>query len=189
MIKQIQNVLPNRLAQDIREILLSPYFPWYFNDEISGPNQNSQTSFQFIHGIYKQDNGWTSDPDGLFHSMLYLAEDKLQFSLENIIRMKANLLTMSSHSPAQSDIHQDVEIATEDNDGYLSLLYYVDDSDGDTLIFDRAQENIIQRITPKFNSAILFDSTIWHSSSPPLKNKRRVVINTIMKTKNGNFNF
>jgi hypothetical protein len=188
VIAQIKNFLPNRLAEDIRETFLSPHFSWYFNENIIDANQNCPTSFQFIHSLYKQEIGWTSDIGTLIQTMLYIAENKLQFTNEYLIRSKANLLTLSTQGPSASNIHKDLPDQEENQGKCLSLLYYVHDSDGDTLIFDDAKENIVQRITPQFNSAILFNSNTWHSSSPPMKQKRRVVINTVVKAQYANSN-
>ena len=64
--------------------------------------------------------------------------------------------------------------------GYMSLLYYVNDSDGDTIFFDK-NIRMIKRVNPKKNRAILFDSNILHAGSNPIKSKKRIVINTIFK--------
>lgn len=78
-----------------------------------------------------------------------------------------------------------------------SAVYYVNDSDGDTLFFDkttkdftfdeyekmRFEENwkekqeeiftkIVFRKTPKKGTTVIFDGSIYHASSSPTKNKR-----------------
>ena len=65
-------------------------------------------------------------------------------------------------------------------EGDKTLLYYVNDSDGDTLFFDN-DLNITKRVTPKKNRAILFDSNMLHAGANPIKNETRIVINIIFK--------
>jgi hypothetical protein len=67
---------------------------------------------------------------------------------------------------------------------HLVVLYYVNDSDGDTFIFDKTSEEIsipdpnmkiIKRITPKKGRAILFNGNRYHSSSCPTKGVRCIL--------------
>lgn len=59
---------------------------------------------------------------------------------------------------------------------HLVLLYYFNDSDGDTIMYDN-EVNETQRITPKAGRFVLFDGMTLHSSTPPVTNKFRVVFN------------
>ena len=62
----------------------------------------------------------------------------------------------------------------------INIIYFVNDSDGDTFIFDGdpLSLTIKQRITPKANSILIFDGDFYHASSNPIKSNRRIVINT-----------
>ena len=57
---------------------------------------------------------------------------------------------------------------------HIACVYYVNDSDGDTFIYDNESKS--QRISPKKNRAVVFDGSLYHASSLPTKNKR-VIIN------------
>ena len=60
---------------------------------------------------------------------------------------------------------------------HLVILYYVNDSDGDTFFFGKdINDGISRRITPKKNRAIIFDGLIYHAGSLPTANKR-VILN------------
>ena len=50
------------------------------------------------------------------------------------------------------------------------LLYYINDSDGDTYFFKK--KKIIDRVTPKQNRLVIFDGTTHHASSNPSKGHR-----------------
>jgi hypothetical protein len=72
-------------------------------------------------------------------------------------------------------------------DPHKVLLYYVNDSDGDTFMFNEKYTpgdeevpldyTLNQRVTPKKNRAIVFDGLTYHNSSKPVKNTSRYVIN------------
>ena len=56
------------------------------------------------------------------------------------------------------------------------ILFYLNDSDGDTYFYDK-DHNIIDSVTPKENRAVLFDGSILHSSSKPVEFAKRIVLN------------
>lgn len=61
--------------------------------------------------------------------------------------------------------------------GHLSAVYYVNDSDGDTVILDGQGS----RITPKQGSLLVFPSDLMHASSNPVNSYERIVINFVLK--------
>lgn len=54
------------------------------------------------------------------------------------------------------------------------VIYYVNDSEGDTVFYD-FQDNIIKTVTPKKGRAIFFDGQIRHSGGIPKENPRCLV--------------
>lgn len=172
--KIIENFLPPSLLKNVKSEILGDNFSWYFNDSIAY-DDTSKNNFQFTHTFYKdqkQQSNWYA----LVHSFLYVVELKFQKNLKGIVRIKANLNPQNPLIDPLNNIHQDMP-----DGNFMTLLYYVNDSDGDTLMFDQDKKTIINRITPEENKAIWFESKNWHCSSPPVKNKRRVVINFILE--------
>lgn len=117
-----------------------------------------------------------------------LLKDRVKFT--SINRCKINILWQKESFPENHHnyIHHDT-----DEGGCLSLLYYVNDSDGDTFIFNEKIKNGVipsvltlnKRITPKKNRLVVFDSSRYHASSNPRFSRERIVINTVMR---GEFN-
>ena len=71
---------------------------------------------------------------------------------------------------------------------FKSLLYYVNDSDGDTFVFnetfhDRKDLTIRKRVSPKKGRAVVIDSNTWHASSNPRNHANRIVLNLIFSVK------
>lgn len=108
--------------------------------------------------------------------------------VSNIIRIKANLL-LNQEGPKLQPPHVDGMRMIDNKyvfEGKKSLIYYVNDSDGDTVLYNerfngepvgRVTEQL--RVTPKKGRAIIFDSNQIHSGSAPTNKAYRVVINCI----------
>ena len=69
---------------------------------------------------------------------------------------------------------------------HLVFLYYVCDSDGDTIIYDYKTEKEgdvpffedvkeLKRITPKQGRVVIFDGMYWHTAEQPTKDVRCVI--------------
>lgn len=105
---------------------------------------------------------------------------KLPYDIDFISRTKVNMLlpthdkTAPFHAP-----HVDITTTDKEIDKYYSLLYYVNNSDGDTHFFP---DEGIEKITPAPNRCVVFPATLLHASSSPTTD-RRIVINTVFKIK------
>lgn len=76
-----------------------------------------------------------------------------------------------------------------DMGGTYSFLYYINDSDGDTVFFNQHQRvnyhydtedeklTVLQKVTPKMGRGIFFESNRYHSSSNPKNTENRLVLN------------
>ena len=58
----------------------------------------------------------------------------------------------------------------------LSMYQIILPDRGDTYFYDK-EHKIIDSVTPKENRAVLFDGSMLHSSSKPIKFPRRIVLN------------
>jgi len=57
---------------------------------------------------------------------------------------------------------------------HLVCLYYVNDSNGDTLFYND-DKKIVKRVSPKKGRIALFDGSLYHSSGQPNQNERIVI--------------
>lgn len=91
-----------------------------------------------------------------------------------ILRCKFNFLPRGT-DPTYHYPHID-----NSEQGMMTAIYYVNDSDGDTYFFENYLE-ITNTITPKKGRMVLFDSNKLHSSSSPINSEYRIVMNTVFK--------
>jgi hypothetical protein len=171
--KLIHNLLPHSLKNEVYNVLTNSYFPWFWNEEVIKDSKDENT-FQFTHSIY-QDNKACSEYYNSVIPILWFFENNTNIKIKSIYRIKANLTTQ--YNMSEKDINDGVHIDKKE-DNYLSLIYYVNDSDGDTLIYNN---DVIEATTPKANNLLYFKSNLNHAGSFPKINKRRIVINFIVE--------
>lgn len=174
--------LEKHYQDKIEDLLTSEPFDWHYNDttvdkSIVFPDSNSYDTVQFTHVFWYEDGPRTNK---LFYSVIEPLLDKIDYT--ELVKVKANLL-LPHTNPKQYHIpHWDL-----DEPGYKTLLYYVNDSDGDTVLFNKFANDeykdleIIHSETPKKGNAIVFDSNRYHASNNPIEYNSRIVLNFVYR--------
>lgn len=175
----IKNVLSNEKADELERILMSDNFPWYWNEStLYNDNKFRQDTkiYQFTHNFIS-DNKENSDWCYLIYPIVRQIEFNTNIKVKSINRVKANLLTKMhlTDEETDSEIHTDIDL-----DNYYSFVYYVSDSDGDTVLY--SDDKVIERARPRKNTGLFFKSNMKHRGTSPSVNKRRVVINIVLET-------
>lgn len=189
MIKVYDNFLPDYFANSIEKLHTSDLIDWKLlsstvsNEYDKNGNQsvfyNSKEWIdtpQFTHVFYGTDVGHSAYITEVENTLKHLdinSEDLF------IHRIKSNLnvhwvkkYNKENYQPPHKDLT---------HPQFQSLLYYVNDTDGDTYFFDDDLK-IVNKVSPKKNRAILFPSNMIHAGSNPMENKLRIVINFIFST-------
>ncbi len=128
---------------------------------VAQDNLYDDSIFQYVHGIHY-------DGTPLVNPILEVAKKTLDIKWATRIKVNKLLPQKTSEEQVQRLWHQD-----KIEKGYVSLIYYVNDSDGDTIVGD-------YKNTPKAGEMIYFDSDLFHRPSLPTKNER-VIINFIFE--------
>ena len=144
--------------------LLSNLFPYYFRNNTTC--ETEQDTCQLQHNFYYNGESNSEYFEKFFDRFKFFIE---QYSLhKNLIRMKTNLL-LNNKAETFNSIHRDYHLE------HSNLIYYVNDSDGDTFLFD--ENIIIKTVSPRKGRILLFDGKYEHASSNPIKSKYRSIIN------------
>lgn len=177
----LTNILDVATAIYLEHRLTDDFFPWYWNEstltEVDNTQLTSVKNFQFTHNFYvngEVNSGYAKMLDPILASL----EQQANIKIKSVYRAKANLLTNMQMSEAElaNEIHTDHGL-----DRYKSFVYYVINSDGNTIVYGE-DGNIQEQASPVFNTGILFPSNLKHRGTPPSLHKRRIVINFILET-------
>ena len=199
MIKIIDNFITQEQQDKIYDCCVSPTFSWKMSPSVSRYNKfytcneqqvefaKSRTdklyeSFQIGHQLIYDDsvvspNLKTFTPifDNLcnyFKSTITLNRVKVNCIMKNDVQYRGY------HNTPHIDIGE-----SHIGPNKYSAVYYVNDSDGDTIMFDQKygmnidKFTVKDKISPEAGRISIFDSDIYHTSSAPVDNRIRMVIN------------
>jgi len=189
MIEVYDDIIPTTIQDEILEVFEDSYFPWYLGKtnnstvplDLSKKWQDSKTReyLQFTHMFTDEKGQITSDRFEVVDKIIKHYVEYTNTHME-VLRVKANLQTQCnfSHTEFYNTPHTDYGDGMKRK--YHVLLYYINDSDGDTYIFDKKGEHkyeIIKQVTPKKGRFLLFDGDLFHSGRHPINADKRMLIN------------
>lgn len=166
----------------IENLLTSEPFEWHYNPTtvhgLTSIDNKEYDTAQFTHVFWYNDALQTSQQN---FDIIKPLLDKLD--IKRLYKIKANLLTPHPNPKQYHLPHWDT-----DELGYTTLLYYVNDSDGDTILFDKlandkelSKLSIIHKETPVKGNALKFNSDRFHASNNPIHYQSRIVLNIVYK--------
>lgn len=134
--------------------------------------------FQFIHTVYAN-NEARSEVFGVVSKLLSEVESVTELKVKSIHRIKANLVPKQilDEEGLAETIHIDVDTSDKK---FVTIVYYVIDSDGDTVLY-KDDGSIALQVTPRKGTAVYFPSNMKHRATPPVEHKRRIVLNIIVE--------
>jgi|SRR6056300_447051 len=188
MAKDYIKIIDNFLSPKIEDFLVNLHtyggFPWYFNPSTIGPDAeargNALDTSQFVHQSYDTNaGGVTSEAHKEYDPILNALINANHLPKEyKISRCKSNFTynTTGYQKQNHQPIHHDHPLPL-----HYSVLYYVNDSDGDTLFFSyEEKDKIVERVSPKKGRAIIFNSDRFHAGCNPIDSPYRIVVNFIL---------
>ena len=165
--KIIENILPETVQTFIEDFCLDQHFLWKFLRDSAHYDKSDYPSFghmaidEFHH---------VSSIASIFEIPIVIISEAFELDRKKLFRERFGLYMPLSNAQLHNNPHVDL-----DEKPHTVVLYYVNDSDGDTFFFDENM-NIEKRITPKKGKAVMFDGSIFHASSMPSK-KPRITLN------------
>ena len=184
----IDDIIDIEYQEGIKGILLGDDyfkgrpFPWFYTEDVTGAgDKDSQHRAALGHEyVYLEDNDDVKVISH-FHNM-FLPMLKEVIRRVGVKQEDAGILQGRSFLQLPSNIQrEDVDTPHIDIDRrkHLVALYYVCDSDGDTIIYHERSKaetfTIKQRVTPKQGRMVIFDGGLYHTAEQPLHSTRCVV--------------
>lgn len=178
----IENIVPPDIQDKVENRFLGPNFPLFLNtrsvnlDEktaFSDPHTKDGCRFNhtFVHEGKLVSNDWSLiEPIALALVQKIGLEPKIASCKLNLTLPNPEF-GKNDHFPAHYDT----------TDRAVVAIYYVNDSDGDTLFLGDKNDDGIYPIShsfkPKKGTLVYFNESVLHANRPPLKMKARCVIN------------
>ena len=171
-IEVYDDIIPLDLSNLVEEkVLKNGSFEFTFFDKfydfhpIHSPNL--PRGFGFGNTYIKNKN--VINPNLIFYNqILTQTSSRMGFIIEDIITARIWLIT-----PEQDNNicipHTDLMVP------HYVCLYYINDTDGDTIFFEDDKNTIFKRVSPKKGRVVIFDGSIFHSSSSPTTTPRAVI--------------
>ena len=194
MYKVIDNIIPKDFQNKLENIVNMSDFPWYFLDTINIDPQNKGYSDDLItdapgltHLVYDPD---IDERSSYFYEDILPILNYLEQSINNKIkkvkriRIRRTMQTPGHNKNKYTPGHVDLSTYSQ----YYSLVYYIDESDGDTILFKNKfsemtdtilydKKEILTRVSPKKGRGFFFDGKIFHAGNCPINYKKRTIIN------------
>ena len=175
------NIIDIEYQEKIKNILFGDEnyknyeFPWYYTHDVTRSNsKNSQRRPALTHGYVKYYGEVISEFHDIFTKLIQNCCFKLNKQSVNVIQGRSFLqLPLSNQKKNIDTPHIDTD------EKHFVMLYYVLDSDGDTIIYNEKKDSdnytIKKRVTPKQGKVVLFDGQLYHTAEQPINNTRCIV--------------
>ena len=184
----IDDFIDIQYQEDIKRILIGDYnyknksFPWYYTSDVTAAGDEGNQNRPALSHVYVEyvEGKPTGKKATIFHHLFLDMLKKVckDMNIKNInvlqgrsfLQFPLNLKDKTVDTP-HVDLQQE----------HLVALYYVCDSDGDTIIYNERHEpadkvyTVKQRVTPKQGRMVLFDGSLYHTAEQPEHNVRCVV--------------
>ena len=193
------NIISTKKSNSIEELFLSDNFPWFVTNsrdekgnfltcELDNTtkkwlkHKNVVDKGQLHHNFFYRENFLIKNELVKNSHYCSIIEDLLKdFEVKinnkvDIIRIKSNLIFESKQYTKKTFGIPHID----SNESHYVLIYYVNDCDGDTLLFDD-NEKIVAKISPKKGRILFFKGNILHANGHPTKYNCRCVINFNIK--------
>jgi hypothetical protein len=195
-IRVLDDVIPKEMQDSIEDLLLGDKMTWHFCQDLTRMRKQikeeglTDLSPYFWVSFLEDVNNLRNEL--MIRKMAPIVEhacQRLDLHLAKLLQGRMFLVPPLDESLRRKYTNIHVDTKTD----HLVCLYYVNDADGDTILFDKTTDDVtpfephnnrvefneIQRVTPKKGRCVVFDGRIYHSAQSPAKHTRCAI----------NFNF
>jgi hypothetical protein len=187
---KIDDAIPKAYQDQIETELASSRMTWFFHEESARSAKSQfQTNYAgFSHPAFniREASPVLSPLNAVLVPILFLFCEKAHLKFSALMRVRIGLFTRAMVDAPHHNPHVDFY------EPHRVALYYVNDSDGDTFVFNETYDDVGQdqaaahvnegkftvaeRISPKKGTMISFDGKRYHASMHPAKSTSRIVV-------------
>ena len=158
-------------------------FPWYYTEDVTTAGDfDSQYRPALNHYYVNFNDDDISEVESVYHHlfvpMLSKACKYLKIPETEVIQGRSFLQFPLKN--IDTSVVDTPHIDLDEGDEHVVVLYYVVDSDGDTIIYNERTESLTytekQRVTPKQGRVVIFEGGQYHTAQQP-NNGTRCIVN------------
>jgi hypothetical protein len=188
---EIDNIITKSYQEAIHSQIIDKSFPWYFNPTMVADGiLTKDVEYNlagYHHFLYEE-----SKPVSPFFQFLYPLVLQIQDHSDIPMKHSIERMRLNMSLPYKDSEHQHHLPHIDSHYEHWNGIYYVNDSDGDTYIFEETNDDydmddlkfiqnhkftVKHTVTPKQGKLVLFNGKHYHSSSFCQNAKYRAVIN------------
>lgn len=179
----IDDLLPQQASNELEYFMLND-IPWSYLYDITNDKDYGRGTPAFVHSFVKE-NGTITPFINLLNPIVNYGLEHISFTLHKIYKARSFLQLPLNDTFKKSDVDS---LHVDSPFSHLVFLYYVIDSDGDTILVNHKRTDVTEyllesenfetlaRIKPKKNRLVIFDGDYYHTAEQP-KDGVRCVIN------------
>jgi hypothetical protein len=183
----LDNVIPLQYQDAIEQFMLSDgSIPWYLQNDITYADNNGEKvgiirKYPAFAHVFKNEDGLITQKLDFLLPLVYSACDKIKFNIQHVFRVRS-FLQLPTYLPSISN-NPHIDMPME----HLVCLYYVNDSQGPTTIYQQTLQDVpveqagitnftaIKTVDPVKGRCVFFSGAHYHSSSSPVTDKRCII--------------
>lgn len=179
------DVISKDRQDEIESLMLGPGINWQFIPDVALPISELKNSNKVPTPAMAV--SFNDHKLKYFNQKLYTPTCGIAFSAASKINFQINDI-INSRSFLQFPLNDNIKkpynnIHIDQTFEHLSCVYYVNDADGDTVIFDGlynkdeylTEAKIIKRVAPKKGRCVIFNGLRYHASSSPSTGVRCII--------------
>lgn len=174
MIKIIDNLLPRIYFEELQHHFTGDECRWFFNNSLTGDDSlESIGSFGFNLKLHW--NGYFVDnyESILTKALVFTAQERV----EKLVKEPMQIVRVRGDMTVYNSLNHRHELHTDFQYEHMTAIFYMNSSDGNTLLYDREGNELIQEVEPVGNRLLIFDGMMQHTGHSPSKHKSRILIN------------
>ena len=157
-------------------------FPWYYTEDVTTAGDfDSQYRPALNHYYVNFNDDDISEVESVYHHlfvpMLSKACKYLKIPETEVIQGRSFLQFPLKN--IDTSVVDTPHIDLDEGEEHIVVLYYVIDSDGDTVIYNERTKSLTytekQRVTPKQGRVVIFEGGQYHTAQQPTKGTRCIV--------------
>ena len=181
----VDDIVSLEMQEKIKETLLNDSFPWFYLNDTTYQDTTSTNTPALKH-YYRLDSKTNSTFYNLIEDIGDKGAELYGFDYKDVLQVRSFLqfpLNPNWRKEFVDKLHIDYEVE------HLVVLYYVLDSDGDTIIVNKklnegedvntdlnyTDYDVLHRITPKQGRAVIFNGKYYHTAEQPTNGMRCII--------------